>query len=97
MNANWSLTAKVAWFLANLAWNFFFGIMVVVAIEYTFGGGAEHEAAAIGLVDSGLDPFWGWTVLALGWMTGWIISTTCGWLEVFTSPVFIFGMWIESI
>lgn len=97
MNAKWSPATKVDWFIANAVWNLFFALMILVAIEYAVGSGAAHEAATIGLVDSAMTEFAQWTTLAICWMAAWTISTTCGWLEVFTSPIFLFGMWLESL
>jgi len=46
-----TIASKTCWFIANVAWNAFFGLMVAVLIYALMSGKVEGEAASIGLVE----------------------------------------------
>jgi len=72
-----NILKNIAWFAANLLWNGFLtlGVMLVVyaCISYNVPG----EAAAIGLVDVSDAPLW--VALVVSSLVTWSISATVGW------------------
>lgn len=76
-----NILKNITWFLANAAFNAFFGLLIA-ALVYSI---VEVSETAL------------WSALAIGQFAGWIISTTCGWAAIFTSPVFWVWMIVSEI